>query len=132
MGLDNGIRVKGIPEEDKKKIPYYNESWGDFLKEGEIEPIYWRKCWGLRREVISVLHMSKDEFKKEIDPEDIPALIRALMPFLSRDYWDRDADSIWEYDEYFQTIYKNLVFLEWLKYYYKEHPDIEVYFYDSY
>ena len=102
MGLDNGIRVKGIPEEDKKKIPYYNESWGDFLEEGEIEPIYWRKCWGLRREVISVLHMSKDEFKKEIDPEDIPALIRALMPFLSRDCWDRDADSIWEYDEYFQ------------------------------
>lgn len=132
MGLDNGIRVKGIPEEDKKKIPYYDEHWGDYLEEGEIEPVYWRKCWGLRREVISILRMSNDEFRKEIDPEDIPALIRALIPFLSRDYWDENADSIWEYDEYFQTIYKNLVFLEWLKYYYKEHPDIKVYFYDSY
>lgn len=132
MGLDNGIKVTGIPKEDKKKIPYYEKDWGDFLENGEIEPIYWRKCWGLRNVVVSILHMDQDEGTKKIDPEDIPALIRVLKPFLSRDYWDENADSIWEYDEYFQKIYKNLIFLEWLKDYYKEHPEIEVYFYDSY
>ena len=132
MGLDNGIRIKGIPEEELRKAPYYDEHWGDYLNDGEIEPVYWRKCWGLRAVVLSVLHMDQDEYEKNIDPEDIPALIRRLKPFLSRDYWDENAESIWEYDEYFSTVYKNLIFLEWLKEYYKNHPYIKVYFYDSY
>lgn len=121
-----------MPEEDKKKIPYYNDDMADYLDDGEIEPVYWRKCWGLRGVVLSVLHMGQEEYQKDIDPDDIPALIRGLKPFLSRDYWDENADSIWEYDEYFERFYKNIIFLEWFKEYYKEHPDLKVYFYDSY
>lgn len=132
MGLDNGIRIKGMLEEDKKKIPYYNDDMAEYLDDGEIEPVYWRKCWGLRGVVLSVLHMGQEVYQKGIDPDDIPALIRGLKPFLSRDYWDENADSIWEYDEYFEHFYKNIIFLEWFKEYYKEHPDLKVYFYDSY
>ena len=30
--------------------------------------------------------------------------IRALKPFLSKDYWEDEAESIWEYEEYFDNI----------------------------
>lgn len=131
MGLDNGIRIKGMSEKDYNKMPY-KESIQFYTESNCIEPVYWRKCWGLREVILDVLHMKNDEYKKEIDPEDISTIIRKLKPFLSRDYWDEYADSIWEYDEYFDTIYQQLVFLEWFKVYYKKHPKLEVYFYDSY
>ncbi len=130
MGLDNGIRIKGMSEEDKKKIPYYKKSM--CYDSGVIEPVYWRKCYGLRDEFVEALHMDSDTYEKTIDLEDIPKLISILKPFLAKDYWDQFSDSIWEYEEFFDTIYENLIFLEWLKYYYKEHPEIVVYFYDSY
>lgn len=118
-------------KEDYEKRPY-REGIEPYPDPEIIEPIYWRKCWGIRNKMIQLLHMDTEECEKEIDPEDIPAIIRVLKPFLSRDYWDENADSIWEYDEFFDTLYKQLVFLEWFKTYYAEHPELEVYFYDSY
>ena len=67
-----------------------------------------------------------------IEAEDVPALIRVLKPYLSREYWDEYADSIWEYDEQFENTYKVLLRLEWLKDYLKKNPDVKCYFYDSY
>lgn len=127
MGLDNGIILE-CPDEDFKKIPYYDK---DEIGVESKHLAYWRKCWGVRRAIMSVLH-SKDGEDAPIEAEDVPALIRVLKPFLSRDYWEEESDSIWEYDDYFDNMYEKLVRLEWLKEYLKKHPDTECYFYDSY
>ena len=132
MGLDNGIRVKGIPEEDKKKIPYYNESWGDFLEEGEIEPIYWRKCWGIRNAIIKKFHFPETCGEYKLDLEDIPVIIKILEEFCNSNNWEEYGDSIWEYDEYIHTLIEQIVNLKIFYKYWKKHPEIEVYFYDSY
>lgn len=135
MGLDNGIILKANESEDWMNIycPYY-DSKDDFHHEGYCIA-YWRKCWGIRDAILHKLdpkHIQKDGGHYKIEYEDIGALIRALKPFLSRDYWEEKAESIWDYDEYFDNTYHILIRLEWLKDYMKEHPDVECYFYDSF
>lgn len=132
MGLDNGFLILKMDKEDMKKAPYYKEHW--YCPESEsFEPIYWRKCYNLREAVFRVLHGEKnDTFEYQIKPNDIPELIENLRPFLNKIYWDDHDDCIWDYDEMFDDMYKALVFLEWFQSYYKDHPEIEMIFYDSY
>jgi hypothetical protein len=127
MGLDNGIILK-CSDEIFKKIPYYDT---DEIGNEDKHLAYWRKCYGIRKAILNKLH-GKDGGDTPIEVEDIPAIIRVLKPFLSRDYWEENADSIWEYEEYFDNLYKILIRLEWLKEYLKDNPNVECYFYDSY
>ena len=127
MGLDNGIILE-CSRAEFETTPYY-----DFVEDGgdDFHLAYWRKCYGIRRAIMRALH-GKDGEATLIEAEDIPVLIRVLKPFLSRDYWDEEADSIWEYEEHFDNTYKVLLRLEWLKEYLKKNPDVKCYFYDSY
>lgn len=127
MGLDNGIILK-CSDEVFKKIPYYDT---DEIGHEDKHLAYWRKCYGIRKAILNKLH-GKDDGDTPIEAEDIPAIIRVLKPFLSKDYWEENADSIWEYEEYFDNLYKILIRLEWLKEYLKNNPNVECYFYDSY
>lgn len=128
MGLDNGIIIE-CPKEDFETTPYFEKD--DISKYIGNELAYWRKCYGVRRVIMAVLH-GKDGGETLIEAEDVPALIRALKPFLSRDYWDENSDSIWEYEDHFDNTYKVLLRLEWLKDYLKKNPNVKCYFYDSY
>lgn len=128
MGLDNGIILE-CSKEDFETIPYFEKD--DISKYMGNELAYWRKCWGIRRAIITVLH-GEDGGETPIEAEDVPALIRALKPFLSKDYWDEESDSIWEYEDHFDNTYKVLLRLEWLKDYLKKNPNVKCYFYDSY
>lgn len=133
MGLDNGI----ILETDDKSI--LDELFGldeyeknRFLKTGEVHIAYWRKCWGIRNEIISILHMKQDECEHPVEEDDIPAIIRGLYKFLKHDYWEENGDSIWTYDEIIDNLFSQILNLKWLQKYLKTHPDVKCYFYDSY
>ena len=130
MGLDNGITIRKVKKED---IPYFvkYEDMSEYEKEPTFEIAYWRKCWGIRQAIADVLHSDAEYVDADIDREDIPALIEALVPFLGKDYWDENADSIWEYDEQVANTRKVLINLFWLYTYMADH-DVEVHFYDSY
>ena len=54
------------------------------------------------------------------------------MKYLDREYYDENADSIWEYDEYKENIQHSIINLVWLRVYMETHPDVTCYFYDSY
>lgn len=127
MGLDNGIILE-CPDKDFRKMPYYDTR--EIGKETK-HLAYWRKCYGIRKAILNKLH-GEDGGNTPIEAEDIPAIIRVLKPFLSKDYWEENSDSIWEYEECFDNLYKILIRLEWLKEYLKDNPNVECYFYDSY
>ncbi len=130
MGLDNGIMLKGATKEDLATCPCF--TWDDDNKE-EQEMAYWRKCWGIRAVILKVLHVdSKGDGEFPVDPEDIPAILRGIKPFFSKEYWDDNAESIWEFDEMFDTMVDIYMRLTWLKGYLETHPDAKAYFYDSY
>lgn len=133
MGLDNGIIIR---EADKikeylLKCPCFE--WDDIDEPYNYQHIaYWRKCWGIREAILGVLHAPQEGGEYPVEYDDVPAILRALKPFLTREKWDEDADSIWEYDEYLDTMVNTYIRLTWLADYMKDHKELKVYFYDSY
>lgn len=135
MGLDNGILIKCKSKEEAQSIIDEASTHLNSLNlyDKNVEVCYWRKCWNIRREIISVLHMNKDEVYHTIDLEDIKPIIKRLSKFLDKETWDNDDDgSIWEFEEYRESILWDILNLSWLYYYKMEHPEIEIEFYDSY
>ena len=134
MGLDNGIILKLKDKELPEDFPTKLDNWDleQVTEKGELEVAYWRKCWGIRAAIIGVLHMSPDEYRHSVEIEDIPAIRRELYKFLHPDYWQENAESIWEYDEYIENMLDIVLNLKWLENYMKKHPDVTAYFYDSY
>ena len=128
MGLDNGFICKNIKRDE---IPSYVRLPWD-CRDEDIEIAYFRKCWGIRGEIIRLLHVKDDEYKIPVEKEDIIPIVKILMKYLNREYYDENADSIWEYDEYKENIQHSIINLMWLRVYMETHPDVTCYFYDSY
>ncbi len=136
MGLDNGIRV--LHKEGKTlHIPkkYYDYIVDDF---NHYEIAYWRKCWGVRKAVLEAIIPEDylygyDSYDIFLDRKDIKKLISLMKRFSTKYWWNRCADSIWEYDTNIRKrqkrIVRNLKFIYW---YMLFDPNIEAYFYDSY
>ena len=128
MGLDNGFICKNIKRDE---IPSYVRLPWD-CRDEDVEIAYFRKCWGIRGEIIRLLHVKDDEYKIPVEKEDIIPIVKILMKYLDREYYDENADSIWEYDEYKENIQHSIINLVWLRVYMETHPDVTCYFYDSY
>lgn len=129
MGLDNGIVVR----KGKGRNPRVKDYWDGIDAGDDIEVAYWRKCWGIRDEILEVLGADIDgggDYKLDLDK--MRDVITVLKKFTKRDYWNENADSIWEFDEFKSNqrrIIRNLIRVyRWMK----KEPDLEVYFYDSY
>ena len=130
MGLDNGFYAKGI-----KKLPRkIHDGWqGIETADGDIELAYWRKCWGIRTEILWTLG---EKFPGGgtylVSREKLKEVIEVLKKFTEKEYWENNADSIWEYDEFKDNQKQNIKQLRWIYTYMKWHPDVQLFFYDSY
>ena len=101
--------------------------------DGSIDICYYRKCWGIRHDILSILHVTEDnDSHTNVDAEDIPTITKALEKYCSKEYWNANADSIWEFEEVFEfTLIQQIINLKWLYSYMLEHPEVTCYFYDS-
>ncbi len=129
MGLDNGVTIKNVTR--KKLPPFIHFPFDkDYLK-NEVDICYWRKWWGLRNNIIRILHMDDETYERKLTRAEVGKISKLLYYFLTRDveglnheYWDNEVtrkvaiESIWN--------------LFWLRIYMRFHPKAEVYFYDSY
>lgn len=125
MGLDNGIVV-------------YKRN-----KPAPDEVCYWRKCWGIRNEILDVVapdRLNMSSFNWDCDrgyslsAEDIAAIIKVLDRFNNKKYWDEYSDSIFGYDEFESTLERQmLALIELLDELNTPNNDIQqIEFYDSY
>lgn len=90
-GLDNGFVCKNLTE---KEIPgFVKLPWS---QEGVVEIAYWRKAWGLRDEILEVLHCDNDAYQIKVDREDIPAILKEIKEFFHESYFIDNARTIWE------------------------------------
>lgn len=131
MGLDNGVICKNIKHND---IPTWVKLPWD-LKHEDIELVYFRKCWGIRGEILGKLHcMEENDSRTPVESEDILSIVKILMKYLDEKYYEENADSIWEFCEARGNIQQSIINLLWLKMYMEEHKsdNVECYFYDSY
>lgn len=136
MGLDNGIILKlanrKIPKDFPESEAWWIDKAEDVAKDGEMHVAYWRKCWGIRGDILSILHAGQEGGEYPVEAEDLPAIRRALIKYLRPDYWEEKADSIWEFEEMIEPMLNILLNLKWLEGYLKSHPKDSAFFYDSY
>lgn len=133
MGLDNGIRLK------VKKLNKYNRVWNKPLfvsivnNDLEFEPLYWRKCWGIRDKILSILgdyyvtyeypHITKEQFVE---------IYEAHKRWLDKDTWEAEACSIWSYDDIINTLRSDLCTMSYILKHWDDLEIEKIYFYDSY
>mgnify|MGYP006879537661 CR=1 FL=1 len=149
MGLDNGIIVR-----TKEKSEFFStmqRANSDIdepieLDEGidngfnyEYEVAYWRKCYGIRSHILSIIRRNHDEktegkfnFPLTVDDlKDIQWLIYQCS--ISKRYFDDQANSIFEYDAMRPILERQVRSLEILiQEKLKQGDNIKVIFYDSY
>lgn len=136
MGLDNSLLVS----RPKRKRPYcfspilsrFERCDYSSVSKEVYEVFYFRKCWGVRRAILSVLENHKDNITNPVLPQEIPNIIAILKRFDNEKYWDEWANSIWDYDDIKKNLRQyiwNLRFLRILMFF---HPDYELSFEDSY
>lgn len=128
MGLDNGIILRDVNPKELVVNKLINL---DNLEDTSAEICYWRKCWGIRNAIVEKLHFNDNEESK-LDVEDIPVIIKILFDFYGQTEWEENADSIWEWDEFKDTLRQQIFNLMWLYDYMLAHSDAEIIFYDSY
>ena len=131
MGLDNGINVIRTIETSKIKVlQEFEESWDDEHKY-DFHVCYWRKCWGLRNDILYLIGKQwdqlTDEYKFKLTINDIDNIIKLLKSYNAKT-WE---NSIWSWHEHKTHNKKHIKNLKKLKKLMKKHS-IEVYFYDSY
>ena len=134
MGLDNGFRVKSnIRKIERKDLPEdisypFDEDYNDVP-----EIVYWRKCWGLRDMVLSILGKEEEKYVYEIDTtSQIIDIMRGIIEFMNEETWEEEGNSIWTYQEIREHLAYDLVNLSLMIGYMKNNPDVYLEFYDSY
>ena len=137
MGLDNGFYVKS----NKRKIT--RDILPDIITypfekdyDEDVEIVYFRKCWGIRNGVLSILceHSTPNEkYLFEIDkPEQVLDIIGLLSYFLDPNRWEDEGSSIWTFDEIRSQLIMSIINFAAIEVFMKENPDIYLEFYDSY
>lgn len=129
MGLDNGVIVRGVKRTDLPRFMRY--SCDKDYHDG-VEICYWRKCWCLRdwflREAYPNWNLNQYHF--QMTEREINILLKIIQYYLRHpEDWH---DSIWEFNEIKPHLRRQQWNLVLLRTWMQKHPDVCVYFYDSY
>ena len=137
MGLDNGLILHTKKRINSKNKPDFIKSLVDQELKSDYpygyEICYWRKCWNIRREVAHAIGAPLDYVSKyNLTIEEVKNIWRAVENLNSPRTWGND--SIWTYNEMSGHLNDDLLSIEWLIHFMKEHKKDEyaVEFYDSY
>lgn len=109
----------------------FNQDYDKELKY-DFEVVYYRKCWGLRNDVLNLIGKRWSEgWKFNLSKDDVENIIELLGSY-NEETWE---DSIWEWDDeewpYSEKIKQDIENLKLLRSLMDKY-ELEVYFYDSY
>lgn len=130
MDLDNGLILHTKEPVDFPKELNINDWW---QSNGQYHYgiCYWRKCWNIRREVAYIIEAPLDYVAKySLDISEVKNIWRAINELNSKRAWE-SGESIWSYNEIRDHLDRDLLRLEWLIDFMRDH-ECQVEFYDSY
>ena len=141
MGLDNGFIVRGLTKEGKEFLQnrYSKENYDEDFCGYDFG--YFRKFWGLRKEIINILPPCPVD--EEGDPtgeyvlttDNIRDILQILKDNLNEDIYEQN-NCFWEYHVGIRTIANAIFMLTELlidiEYEYIKETDVEIMFYDYY
>lgn len=65
-------------------------------------------------------------------PKQVFDLIQIIISFMNKEKWEKDGDSIWDYDEMLPILQQNVINLAVIAAFMKNNSDVYLIFYDSY
>lgn len=135
MGLDNGIFVYSRTRKlSRKDLPFgmtYPFETEDSDEDG-VEICYWRKCWGLRNDIVHCFG-SGDKYSTLIEaPEQVMCLIEIIASWLDEKKWNAEGGSLWSYEQIRHTLIVDIVNLGIMYNFMQSNSDIYLEFYDSF
>ena len=132
MGLDNGIR---IDKERTKTNTTFNPAIVSDSFTNEF--LYWRKCWGLRDDIVNYLcdkyNVERDFYSQDLDIDDLIKIREIIHSWSHKKKWTRESRSIWSWKSIKRSLREDaeiLAYLIALKE--KEGDNLVLFFYDSY
>ena len=135
MGLDNGICIK---KNALTQLININDTFIDSNDNiNAIDITYWRKCWGLRNDIMEYLttkyHVNDDYYSFNLEVEDIKQIIEILISWYDKKKWNSESRSIWTWKEIKGNLLNSIRNLSYLLGKMEDYPNgFIVYFYDSY
>lgn len=133
MGLDNGLCIKrNAYTNNILELKRFEDDW-DKKHELDFSVCYWRKCWGLRNDILYLIgqRFTPDTYKFDLTKDDVDRIIELLESYNLKTW----VDSIWNWDDeeypYSEKIQRDIESLKLLRGL-MDRYDLEVYFYDSY
>ena len=140
MGLDNGLMlhsrnmIKAAERPPKvTSLGGYDDYDGKPMFDYEV--LYYRKCWNIRNKVANILDLSRDYVQKyDLSIDDVKQIWHIINELNSPNTWESQGGSIWTYEEIKDHLDSDLLSLEWLIYYMRNHKEDEymVEFYDKF
>ena len=130
MGLDNGITVKNVTR--KQLPPFIIYPFEVDFNDNVVDICYWRKWWGLRNDIVNLIHMDFETYDKRLTCADVADISKLIWSYLISNDIEELDHGYWEEESVRRTARINLWNLFWLRVYMRLHPNAEVYFYDSY
>ena len=130
MGLDNGIVIRRKDNLPNCALCFDNE-WRK--QHGyDLEVAYWRKCWNVRAIIFDVLGRGEDNDSIiQVTREEIIERLQNDLHYF--DFLEDDwGGCIWDWNTFRHFQKRNIKNLKKLEDMMRRHPEIEVYFYDSY
>ena len=139
MGLDNGICVKksAITQLININDTFIDNNYNYNYNSNEIDITYWRKCWGLRNDIMEYLtekyNINDDCCSFNLEAKDIKQLIEILITWYDKKKWNSESQSIWTWKEIKGNLLDSIRNLSYLLGKMEDYPnEFIVYFYDSY
>ncbi len=131
MGLDNGLYVKNYPDEFLSQAP--SDFKPETLDSDELEFAYWRKCWNLRDEIMSVLPEEPEEGGYKLTIEMLKQIRCICIKYMDPEYYKVNSfNMFWTYEELEPSQKRNIKNIIYVIDSWKKFPEMQVYFYDSY
>lgn len=137
MGLDNGIVLKAkedisVPDLLKLEQTHFPYDLITTISAGRSEEIcYWRKCYGIRNEIINIFGEETDSGGCALTSETVSEILDILNKYLDKDYYNEHHRSAWDFAEMGSLLIDYIEVLAWAKQLLEE-DKIELEFYDSY
>lgn len=134
MGLDNAIQVRRNKYSNEVvALKQFEEDW-DKEHKYDFEVCYWRKCWNVRSDIMSLTSAPYDggggHF--EVTTDELKKICKLLKSY-NKDSWGESSyGSIWSWEEHKKINAKHIKNLKKLIKLTQKYPELEVYFVDSY
>ena len=137
MGLDNGIRIKGVTSTAQHWLLEYADVEKFEMVEGGIDIAYWRKYYNVRSKIQEHIKGFKVGDDTPLTFADLVTICHICEKFITKEYsWDESRGCLWDWIHGVRNLAQIIIdiqdFIDEVEEMGFDEDEFEIYFYDSF